>query len=210
MGWPVDRSNDERPPTFNLNFAKNGLGVVKKHLCCEQLPSFSNTESIFCKIQIKGRRPLIIGSVYRPPHFDFDQSKKIIEEIYNISHKNKNAVFWLGGDFNLPDINWKQHTISGNQYPQNINSIFLETAHDLGLTQIVDIPTRGTSILDLFFTNSPDLSRKCNLLAGLGDHEIIEIKSLLYPLRKKPIKRKIHLWNRVDETMGATNFFSES
>jgi hypothetical protein len=64
--------------------------------------------------------------------------------------------------------------------------------------------------LDLFFTNSPDLSRKCNLLAGLGDHEIIEIKSLLYPLRKKPIKRKIHLWNRVDETMGATNFFSES
>ena len=30
MGWPVDRSNDERPPTFNLNFAKNGLGVARR------------------------------------------------------------------------------------------------------------------------------------------------------------------------------------
>jgi hypothetical protein len=28
MWWSIDRSNDERPPTFNLNFAKNRFSVA--------------------------------------------------------------------------------------------------------------------------------------------------------------------------------------
>ena len=71
-------------------------------------------------------------------------------------------------------------------------------SQDLGLQQIVDTPTRGTSLLDLFFTNKPDLVNDCNLLAGLGDHEAVSIKNSLFIKKKKPTKRKILLWNRAD------------
>ena len=41
--------------------------------------------------------------------------------------------------------------------------------------------------------------KKCEPLAGLGDHDIVRITSSITPPRKKPIKRKIQLWNKVDE-----------
>ena len=91
-------------------------------------------------IKLKGKRPLIIGSVYRLPDYDFDQSKTIINEIYNIMNRNKGAVFWFGGDFNIPDINWKEQDIFGNKYLKSINSLFLEMSQDLGLSQIVATP----------------------------------------------------------------------
>ena len=71
-------------------------------------------------------------------------------------------------------------------------------SQNLGLQQIVDFPTRGTSLLDLFFTNKPDLVTNCELLAGLGDHEAVSIKNSLFIKKKKPTKRKILLWNRAD------------
>ena len=100
------------------------LIAVKKSLCCEQLSIPKDSEIIFCKIKIKGKKPLIVGSVYRPPNFDFENCKKLVSEIYDISDKHKNAVIWFGGDFNLPDINWNSQEINGNQYLKNINSLF--------------------------------------------------------------------------------------
>ena len=58
-------------------------------------------------------------------------------------NKNKGAVFWFGGDFNLPDIDWKKQEITGNKYLKDINSLFLEMSQDLGLSQIVDVPTQA-------------------------------------------------------------------
>ena len=96
-------------------------------------------------------------------------------EIYNTFNNFQDSIFWLGGDFNLPDINWQNQDIPGNQYLKSINEIFLEMSQDLGLQQIVDFPTRGTSLLDVFFTNKPDLVNNCKLLAGLGDHGAVNI-----------------------------------
>ena len=73
-------------------------------------------------------------------------------------------------------------------------------AQDLGFNQIVDFPTRGSSVLDLCFTNFPNFIKKCELLVGLGDHDIVRILTSLKPFRKKPIKRKIQLWGKVDVT----------
>ena len=186
---------------FRRDRPTRGGGVliaVKKDLCCEEISSSKDTESIFCKINIKNSRPLIIGSVYRAPDLDFELSNKLSAEIHNIYNRFQNSIFWLGGDFNLPDINWENQDIPGNRYPQSINEIFLEMSQNLGLQQIVDFPTRGTSLLDLFFTNKPDLVSNCELLAGLGDHEAVSIKNSLFIKKKKPTKRKILLWNRAD------------
>ena len=110
--------------------------ATKKSLCCDELTLAEDAESIFCNVKIIGKRPLIIGSFYRPPDNDLEKSLQLAKNIYNVVPKDKNAVFWLGGDFNLPDINWKDQDIIGNQYLKSINSLFLEMAQDLGLSQL--------------------------------------------------------------------------
>ena len=175
------------------------LIAVKRNLCGEPIPSSGDAESVFCKIKMKGKKPLIVGSVYRPPNLDYESSKRVVNDFYDLADRNKGATFWLGGDFNLPDIDWAELEIFGNQNSKNINSLFIEMAQDLGLNQVIDFPTRGTATLDLLFTNNPGFVKECSPLSGLGDHEIVSIKSSLHPFRKKPTKRKIYLWNKVDE-----------
>jgi hypothetical protein len=63
-------------------------------------------------------------------------------------------IFWLTGDFNLPDISWK-HNISGNQNALGLNDAFLTLVEDIGLQQMIDFPTRNNATLDLFLTNRP-------------------------------------------------------
>ena len=58
--------------------------LSKKDLCCEQLSSSKDSEIIFCKIKIKGKKPLIVGSAYRPPNLDFENSKILVSEIYKV------------------------------------------------------------------------------------------------------------------------------
>ena len=58
----------------------------------------------------------------------------------------------LVGTSNLPDIDWKKHEIVGNQYPERLNTLYLEMSQDLCLDQIQEFPTRGDNILDLIFT----------------------------------------------------------
>ena len=46
-----------------------------------------------------------------------------------------------GGDFNLPDINWKDLTIAGSQYTNRLSMSVLEMVADNSLEQLVDFPT---------------------------------------------------------------------
>ena len=39
---------------------------------------------------------------------------------YDLADRNKGATFWLGGDFNLPDIDWADLEIVGNQNLKNM------------------------------------------------------------------------------------------
>lgn len=66
----------------------------------------------------------------------------------------------LGGDFNLPHIDWGLNTVKPNpQYGNEINKKLTDIVNDNDLTQVVREPTRGnnTSNLDLMFTTNPGL-----------------------------------------------------
>ena len=81
---------------------------------------------------------------------------------------------------------------------------------DQGLKQMINFTTREKNILDLFFTNRPNLINKClNLNYTISDHDIISIDSKIKPTRIRPIKRFIHLWNKTDpsELKNSTNNF---
>ena len=63
---------------------------------------------------------------------------------------------------------------------------------------MVEQPTRGKSILDLFATNRSTLVRQIKIIPGISDHEIVSVElSLLVPL-DKPKVHNIYLWNRAD------------
>ena len=126
---------------------------MKKSLNSELVLNSPLTESIYCKIHRKNNPPLIIGCVYRPPDKNLDICRLISREIYDLKSKFKKAIFWVGGDFNLPDINWEKSEISGYNNLLEINQTFLDTFNDTGLQQTVKEPTRGNNILDLPFPN---------------------------------------------------------
>ncbi|XP_072018346.1 uncharacterized protein [Amphiura filiformis] len=138
------------------------------------------------------------GSRYRPPNNDAQYLDSLCSGIEAVSRQFKNAAVWIGGDLNLPDINWATLTIEGNQYPYSINARFLELLQNCGLQQMVMFPTRGESILDLFLTNRPSLVNKRAPLPGLGDHDIVYTESCTVPQRSKPVKRKIYLWKQAN------------
>jgi len=45
-----------------------------------------------------------------------------------------------------------------------------------GFTQLVDMPTRGSNILDIFATNRP---QEVIVSPGLSDHELITVESFI-------------------------------
>ena len=80
---------------------------------------------------------MLVGAFYRPPDkTDEDYLNKVKEEISTIKEKHRRDIFVIGGDFNLPDINWEEQTIINRQYPIKTNQTFLEIVADNGLEQI--------------------------------------------------------------------------
>ena len=169
---------------------------TKTNLTSELIYKGENAETLFCKIQTKGKKPLIIGVVYRPPSYKSNFDENICKDLFHVFNKNKQATFWITGDFNLPDIDWENNQINGNKYSYETNSKFLDLFHDLGLEQVVKVPTRESSILDLFLTNQPSQILNYSTIPGLGDHDCIAVNSEIAPRRKRPIKRTIQLWNK--------------
>ena len=109
---------------------------------------------------------------------------------------NKNAIFWIGGDLNLPDIDWNLNAVQGHQYIKTINDEFLQFLQDNTLQQIVTKPTRNNNILDLFITNRPTLLNRFEIIPGISDHGIVYVDTNIVPHRQRPTKRKIYLWKK--------------
>ena len=64
------------------------------------------------------------------------------------------------------------------------------------LEQVVDKPTRGNKILDLFFTTNSTLIGSVEVKPAMGDHGCVEIQTLVSPRLARPIKRKILLYSK--------------
>jgi hypothetical protein len=181
---------------------KDGYGGVligvRGDLTCEEIRHNINTESVYCKIDLQGNKSLLVGAIYRPPNTGTDYMDELCEEMYTIRSRFNKSVTWIGGDFNLPDIKWDTNTINGNSNTAAVNHRLLDTISNAGLEQQVNFPTRNEATLDLFFTNRPSLVEKCSPLPGIGDHDIVMVKTSVIAKRSKPTRRKIYLWKRAD------------
>lgn len=192
---------------FPLNYTvyrkdrEDGYGGVllahKTTLTSYQLHMASPCEIVACKFD-QTINPLIICSVYRPPNSNIEYLNHMCEELQSIRLANPSATIWIGGDLNLPDINWTDNTITGHQYPLSLNERFLTFQDDNFFVQFVTFPTRINNTLDIFITNHPSLVNKCFPISGIGDHDGVLVDLDTTINHYKPAKRKIYLWDKAD------------
>ena len=106
---------------------------------------------------------------------------------------------WIGGDANLPDVNWASDSVNGHRYSVPINQTFIDTVNDMDCEQLVYFPTGLESTFDIFCTNRPTLIDRCVPLPGVSDHDVVLVDTGIIPKRQKPIQRRIYLRKRADK-----------
>ena len=138
-------------------------------------------------------------SIYHPPSSSELYLTELCHQLKLIRNKYSNSAFWIGGDINLPDIDWSTNSIQNHHYTLSLNNIFLDFSYTNALIQMVDVSTRGANILDIFVTNRPCVVEECNTIARISDHEAVLITSAVIAQLHHPPKRyNIYLWAQAD------------
>ena len=115
-----------------------------------------------------------------------------------IQERNKMVI--LGGDFNLPHINWETKTVKAGT-PQNaLHQELLDITEENGLEQMQMKPSRLENTLDLYFTTNPSLVKSCDTIPGISDHNMIVIDSDIKPRYNTTKRRKIYQYKKANWT----------
>lgn len=158
----------------------------------------AKSEIISIKIETF-QKPVIVSACYRPPGSTAATNENLIKNIDSICKKYSSTPIWIGGDFNLPDIQLDNAVIEGCQNSKLLNDQFLEAFDKNKLTQMVDFPTRKRKTLDLLLTNRPAFVERCTPAAGFGDHQSAIISDIYcHPQKHKPVSRKVYNWRRAN------------
>ncbi|KAI8516360.1 hypothetical protein Bbelb_049410 [Branchiostoma belcheri] len=171
---PGINSTEISPPGYSKVYRKDrnkhGGGLLVA-LSDATMETSLETEIVWAKVKLRGKRDLLIGSYYRP-HEGLEDSLREMAESARLACQSSNAIVVLGGDFNLSDWNWEEKVLKpGSSYP-NIHRQFMDIISDLGMEQIVEKPTRGENTLDIIVTNHPSLFPRVEIVPGLSDHDI--------------------------------------
>jgi len=114
----------------------------------------SELEVILITVQVNRNKKLLFINCYRPPNLT-----EFIPKFHSLLSSVDLSLYagvFIVGDFNYPDIQWIEgsgFTTSFSGDEQALANLFL----DYNFFQFVDRPTRNANLLDLVFTNSPEL-----------------------------------------------------
>jgi len=65
----------------------------------------NSSELCACQINFPNNSKLIVCSVYRPSSSDIHYLNDLCKQLELIKRNHENAILWIEGDINLPDIN---------------------------------------------------------------------------------------------------------
>ncbi|XP_072051753.1 uncharacterized protein [Amphiura filiformis] len=176
------------------------LIALKNDLVFTHKPDLdANCEILWAQVQLVGCKTLTICSFYRPPD---KKESQYLQELHDSLAKIENpneGILWLGGDFNLGDINWTDQSIRPGPNPRSVCQQLIDIANNFNLEQVVNKPTRNQNILDLFFVNNETLVEKSCVFPGISDHDGIPIITMnLSPKRCKQKPKKIYLFHKAN------------
>ena len=107
----------------------------------------TNCEIVWVTIKIQGTKDLTIGSFYRSHTFGNtpEYLNALRESLEKIRKSNKGQII-LGGDFNLPSVDWDQSDVRPGGLYANLSRQMLDIANDFNLEQVVRKSTRKNNI----------------------------------------------------------------
>ena len=183
---------------------KRGGGVmvyIKETICSSQLRfnSFTEFESVMCKINLSTGDFVGLLCIYRPPNITDIGDFNLVNLIERFMGLNFSCNL-ITGDFNMPMIDWNSFSA-----PPRYNA-FLKCCSKHFLNQHIKESTRPNSnaILDLILssvgTNISDVS--VNECFGLSDHSIINftlsLPCMYDPTLASPVKSLKRNYNKAD------------
>ncbi|MCP3853075.1 MAG: hypothetical protein GY694_23025, partial [Gammaproteobacteria bacterium] len=176
---------------------------IKDNLECTPLTLYENVFSPcnICKIDVDKDNTFIFGVIYRSPSSTDEENVKVNELVNKLCNDFYKKKIVLVGDFNYPDIDWKNDTCD-----KNVNhkaSKFLECVHKNYLSQLITEPThyRGTqtpTLVDVVLTNESDFIYDLELHAPFGKshHSVVcfalntcHAKTLQNPVTKYQVNK---------------------
>ena len=166
----------------------------------EDWNSEGQCEAVWCRLVDEHNKTYLVGCFYDPPS-DCLLSLSEFLTVLQDRAQPQNSRILVGGDFNLPDINWDCMMTKVGGRCKNKNDMLLDFLNNCGLEQLVRTPTRITNdtsnILDLFVTNTPQLVSKITNCVGISDHLAIIIQ-LENVSRRPKVKRSVKLFHKAD------------
>ena len=107
---------------------------------CESLTKLDIKVSVWCIVTLRDKTKMLIGVVYRSPSSNSESNAKLITTISNIEDYYDCADLLLMGDFNTPNVDWKDFTCSDSRSSFAHN--FINATLDSYLTQHIYKPTQ--------------------------------------------------------------------
>ena len=113
----------------------------------------------------------ILG-VYRAPNDDSKVLERLTDRAEKTTNPNKHSI--IGGDLNLPRVDWKGKTESNNLTQLLVNRLIW----DNGYSQVTKSPTRGDALLDVYLVKPDSSVTSCSIVQGISDHHgvLLEIE----------------------------------
>jgi len=194
------------PPQYNSSRCdrkRGGGGVLvasKDSIITEALPDYdTNCELHWIKIHLEGAKTLIVGVFYRPPDSPIQCLHELSLSLTRIRVKYPDAILMLGGDFNLPGIDWQSMSHVPSRPKKAESELLLSTIQDFHMDQLNTEPTRGTSILELVLSSCPELVTSCTTGPGISDHDhVVIVRASVHAKQNTKKSRFIHLFRNVD------------
>jgi len=164
-----------------------------------------SAEVIWVEVSLRNQHKLYQGSYYRPPGpsggntaFQIDELEKSLSVIHQKTRNNPNYAIFLGGDFNMGDIDWEHETVIADSREKLGSEKLIQSLGDYHLSQVQREPTREHRILDLLCTNKPPMVKSTYVILGLSDRAAVVADCDVKPMYHKQKQRFIHIFSRVN------------
>ena len=170
------------------------LSVFKDIIASTELRVDDDFEII--AVEVKGMDPKytreIIG-IYRAPNENMLAIERLAARTLPTRNLTKRSI--IGGDFNLPQADWKGDAEKAKGFQACVNNL----VWDNGYTQVVSGPTRGDSVLDIYLLRPECSLISCNILPRISDHNGVLLEGEWDEICWEPkAERQVPMYHKTD------------
>ena len=111
LGFTVHRNDRESDPLGAV------LIAVKNDLKLLNVEKSKELEMISGALKVTKTKKILLCSYFRPPNKTCVEYLARVKEKFGYQEQARECLYIIGGDFNIPDIDWKKSTVTNKFYP---------------------------------------------------------------------------------------------